>query len=178
MPFLGLHQVLPAVAESETRTMVVAEPGTPLPMDCYTFNEEYCADLGCDCRRVMLTVVSMAGQQIEAVINYGWETPAFYARWMRTTDRKVIADLQGPLLNPGSPATRRGPAVLDLFKQMMLTDSAYIARLAAHYRAFRAQIAGRIAPTIPVKKVGRNDPCPCGSNRKWKVCCGRQASAE
>jgi preprotein translocase subunit SecA len=22
-------------------------------------------------------------------------------------------------------------------------------------------------------KVGRNDPCPCGSGRKYKQCCGR-----
>lgn len=22
-------------------------------------------------------------------------------------------------------------------------------------------------------KVGRNDPCPCGSGRKWKVCHGK-----
>ena len=22
-------------------------------------------------------------------------------------------------------------------------------------------------------KVGRNDPCPCGSGKKWKKCCGR-----
>ena len=22
-------------------------------------------------------------------------------------------------------------------------------------------------------KVGRNDPCPCGSGRKYKKCCGR-----
>lgn len=24
-----------------------------------------------------------------------------------------------------------------------------------------------------VVKVGRNEPCPCGSGRKYKVCCGR-----
>ena len=24
------------------------------------------------------------------------------------------------------------------------------------------------------KKIGRNDPCPCGSGRKYKKCCGRQ----
>jgi len=24
-------------------------------------------------------------------------------------------------------------------------------------------------------KVGRNDPCPCGSGKKWKKCCGRNA---
>lgn len=23
------------------------------------------------------------------------------------------------------------------------------------------------------KKVGRNDPCPCGSGKKYKMCCGR-----
>lgn len=31
------------------------------------------------------------------------------------------------------------------------------------------------APTRPPVsgKVGRNDPCPCGSGRKWKVCHGK-----
>jgi preprotein translocase subunit SecA len=24
-------------------------------------------------------------------------------------------------------------------------------------------------------KVGRNDPCPCGSGKKYKQCCGRNA---
>jgi hypothetical protein len=42
------------------------------------------------------------------------------------------------------------------------------------------QIATTLRPTaLPaqglagaaVRKIGRNDPCPCGSDRKWKVCC-------
>lgn len=24
------------------------------------------------------------------------------------------------------------------------------------------------------KKVGRNEPCPCGSGKKYKACCGRR----
>ncbi len=24
------------------------------------------------------------------------------------------------------------------------------------------------------EKVGRNDPCPCGSGKKYKQCCGRK----
>ena len=24
-----------------------------------------------------------------------------------------------------------------------------------------------------VQKVGRNDPCPCGSGKKYKKCCGK-----
>ncbi len=34
------------------------------------------------------------------------------------------------------------------------------------------------APSRPKKtgkKVGRNDPCPCGSGKKYKKCCMRQA---
>ena len=26
--------------------------------------------------------------------------------------------------------------------------------------------------SVAVKKVGRNDPCPCGSGLKYKKCCG------
>lgn len=50
--------------------------------------------------------------------------------------------------------------------------------LAAHVRAiagpFRDRAAGRPATiTRPAAKVGRNDPCPCGSGRKYKQCCLR-----
>ncbi len=35
---------------------------------------------------------------------------------------------------------------------------------------------GKIVPTTIVRsapKVGRNDPCPCGSGKKYKHCCGK-----
>ena len=35
---------------------------------------------------------------------------------------------------------------------------------------------GSLAGTTVVRasrKVGRNDPCPCGSGKKYKQCCGR-----
>ncbi len=28
-------------------------------------------------------------------------------------------------------------------------------------------------PTVRKKKVGRNEPCPCGSGKKYKKCCGK-----
>jgi len=28
-------------------------------------------------------------------------------------------------------------------------------------------------PTAAEKKVGRNEPCPCGSGKKYKKCCGK-----
>jgi len=27
-------------------------------------------------------------------------------------------------------------------------------------------------PVLSQKKAGRNDPCPCGSGKKYKKCCG------
>ncbi len=41
-----------------------------------------------------------------------------------------------------------------------------------------AQVAagsGRVGKKLKVKgkKIGRNDPCPCGSGKKYKYCCGR-----
>lgn len=29
------------------------------------------------------------------------------------------------------------------------------------------------APVKATAKVGRNDPCPCGSGKKFKHCCGK-----
>ena len=31
----------------------------------------------------------------------------------------------------------------------------------------------RIIPVRTEKKIGRNDPCPCGSGKKYKKCCGQ-----
>ena len=30
-----------------------------------------------------------------------------------------------------------------------------------------------VAQVIAEKKVGRNEPCPCGSGKKYKKCCGK-----
>lgn len=54
--------------------------------------------------------------------------------------------------------------------------SASVMNIYKHFSAQRrsnarlAQEAGTIRRDIP--KVGRNDPCPCGSGKKYKKCCG------
>ena len=46
----------------------------------------------------------------------------------------------------------------------------------AHWATRRSAHAGGPTNAAPVRraspKVGRNDPCPCGSGRKFKQCCG------
>jgi SEC-C motif-containing protein len=37
-------------------------------------------------------------------------------------------------------------------------------------------VAGNVIPTTVTRvgdKIGRNDPCPCGSGKKYKKCCGK-----
>ncbi len=42
-------------------------------------------------------------------------------------------------------------------------------------QAQEPQKAGKRQPLVVDKKVGRNDPCPCGSGKKYKKCHGREA---
>ncbi len=54
-----------------------------------------------------------------------------------------------------------------------MSDTATVQKSAAcHVMAWvRQQDAARAA--IRTKAPGRNDPCPCGSGRKYKRCCGK-----
>jgi len=61
--------------------------------------------------------------------------------------------------------------------------AAYVARVKRHYAMFREDVeqGNRPGPDGRSTKIGRNDPCPCGSGRKYKKCCAgneREAGAE
>jgi uncharacterized protein YecA (UPF0149 family) len=49
------------------------------------------------------------------------------------------------------------------------------------YAASQAGPDGEAQSRKPIEreepKVGRNDPCPCGSGKKYKKCCGAKAAA-
>ncbi|MCP4632063.1 MAG: hypothetical protein GY855_03980 [candidate division Zixibacteria bacterium] len=38
-----------------------------------------------------------------------------------------------------------------------------------------AKPEAKVKPVKVEKKVGRNDPCPCGSGKKYKKCCGKES---
>jgi hypothetical protein len=141
MPFAPFHQYFAEVAEHETRSITVP-PGSRLgvPAGDYGFVEMFCDEPGCDCRRVMFSVLSSARQDVEAVIAWGWEDRTFYARWLKMDDPHFLKALQGPILNPGSPQTRYAGAVLQMAKDLLLTDPAYVERVKRHYAMFRARI--------------------------------------
>ena len=71
-----------------------------------------------------------------AIVAYGWESKGFYARWFGGNDPDTIHDLQGPVLNFGSPQSKYAQAFLALIEGI-LRDSQYVSRLKRHYRIFK-----------------------------------------
>ncbi len=141
MPYAPFHEYFRETAERETRTVtVLPQASLGLPPADYSLLEMYCDEPGCDCRRVFFYILSSLKQDVVAVIAYGWESPEFYARWMGDDDREMLEELRGPILNMSSPQSELAPALLELVKNAVLCDKAYVARLKSHYRIFRARI--------------------------------------
>jgi len=141
MPFAQFWEYFPEVAKRETRSITVP-PGSPLglPPDDYGFLELYCDEPGCDCRRVLLSVIARSRGGIQAVIGWGWEDVDFYARWMRSCDKAEAVFMKGPALNPLSPAAELAPALVELVRDVLIKDPDYVERIKRHYQMFREKI--------------------------------------
>lgn len=143
MAYVPFRDYFREVADRETRTItIMPDSGTGLPAGDYGFLEMYCDERGCDCRRVFFYVISRFRNEVEAVVAWGWEDLQFYAEWFSYDDPFVVAELKGPVLNPGSPATELAPAILELVRNVLLRDPNYVARIKRHYSMFRDRIDG------------------------------------
>ncbi len=143
MPYIPFDEYFIELAEAETRIITIPPGGSlGLPADAYLFRELFCNERGCDCRRVFFSVISESQARTEAIVAYGWETKAFYARWLGNSDLDNLIEMQGPILNLGSPQSPLAPAILRLTKEVLLKDSAYLERIKRHYALFRQKIEG------------------------------------
>ena len=148
MPYQAFHELFPERAAEETRSIILEKEKRSdglLSEGKYSFLEMFCNERGCDCRRVMFYVVSDCDEQrrVKAVIAWGWESRHFYRKWFRSDDPEMLATLKGPTLNVGSPQSKLAPALLDLVREVLLQDPAYVERVKSHYWAFRNKIEGR-----------------------------------
>jgi hypothetical protein len=181
MPFAPFFELFPEVAPRETRSITISRMGD-LPRGTYRFIELFCNEDGCDCRRVFIhafgqdTPPSGALGPLLATISFGWEERSFYRKWasfpLSTED---LNELKGPALVRMTPQSEYAPALLRHFKTFV-QDDAYVARIVRHYQMYRNTIDGGkpkppLTPVHPEPKPGRNQPCPCGSGKKYKKCC-------
>ena len=165
MPYQLFHDLFPKIAEPETRTVTVPKDSNiALPPASYAFLEMFCNEPGCDCRRVFFYVISSLSNDVEAVIAYGWESREFYAKWLHHDNPRSLAELQGPVLNFGSPQSRLAPVILKLFSNVLLPDKPYIQRVKRHYRMFRDKIDGK-PTTVATQPKKRNNRRTCKKKR-------------
>ena len=59
---------------------------------------------------------------------------------------------------------------VEVFKQVMSAKKQQQNRQTAPAQSTRP---AKRQPVVKAKSVGRNDPCPCGSGKKYKNCCGK-----
>jgi hypothetical protein len=175
---IGFHLLFPSEAANECRT-VIPTGRFDLPHRTFVWMEAYCADPQCDCRRVMLNIVDAETHDHVATINYAFEPP------------EPPFDDEGQMfLDPLNPQSAMSPAFLEVTAEMLARDRGYHDRLVRHYTMWKTVVddpshpdqarlfAVRGEPDIPPRpwrrpapKTGPNDPCPCGSGRKYKKCC-------
>jgi len=171
MPMVPFFSAFPDLAVTETRCLTPL--GNPdLPEDEYGLIESYCDERGCDCRRVFINVVlRSAPEQVLATISYGWENEQFYRRWFPGADAFDIEELKGPCLARLAPQSRYAPPLLELVRYV-LADDDYVDRIRRHYEMFKSAVDEHGPSRKAREWVPRNSPCPCGSGRKYKNCCG------
>ena len=79
--------------------------------------------------------------------------------------RLALTNIQEILADPKASSSVRLKAALAVLKQdWKLPESTEFDTVPEHSDPLRNE--------MPTPKVGRNEPCPCGSNLKYKRCCG------
>jgi len=95
------------------------------------------------------------------------------AAWQPLLDDAEAEEFLAPILLHGTEA---GAAELERDPALAAHDAGFAAALAdavlAIYDYWTPERAARTTVRHEAPKVGRNDPCPCGSGRKFKKCCG------
>jgi hypothetical protein len=192
MPMSDFFCAFPKLAETELRNFTIGPgSGSDLPAGRYGFLEAYCDEKGCDCRRVVIAVFSEEERDFVAHINLGFNSEDEMAGPFLDP-----LNPQGPhaeeLLAFFTDIINRDPAYLARLQRHYVQFKERIE--GRRYAGRRFEEPGRVKriaaaepPMLPFAggsdsalqpapirrdaKIGRNDPCPCGSGKKYKRCC-------
>jgi len=109
--------------------------------------------------------------QVDPLVEYQRESTMMFEELMYSINKQIFMHLYKAALEQRSPG---GPLDLTFrkleFDPTMTTDQAR-----AHAQAMsenRPERPKGVTYRRDAPKVGRNEPCPCGSGKKYKKCCG------
>ena len=97
----------------------------------------------------------------------------------RVSDLIFKVQVSTPLGTEGGAATERAPAPRLMTSKADATGAGFASAAAERQGQEKRPDEGSAEPTAPIRRdaprVGRNDPCPCGSGKKYKSCHGKSA---
>jgi len=119
--------------------------------------------------------------QRDPLVEYKMEAFKLFAAMIENINEEVVSFVfrSGPLVDRQSdapPARRSTPRRLDPSKARSTHASApssFGVSAGGKNEAVGKDPTAKAAPVTAEDKVGRNDPCPCGSGKKYKQCHGR-----
>ena len=175
---VGYYEILPYATPTEFQ----------LAGDRWLLDDQYCVRTDCDCRELMLSFFRLPSDgrpqdyPLEPVLTfrYNYQTSIIEAHEPAEdggpTAQSLLAALQTVQPDLGAFIAGRHELLRRLYrraaakKAKVRLTGAEEADPFAPQSDFDLPALSRAAAAQP--KVGRNEPCPCGSGKKYKKCCG------
>ncbi len=108
--------------------------------------------------------------QKDPLLEYKGEGFRMFEEMIGQLDEQVLEIVfKEPIMEP-QPARRRMPQ-----QMMTVHQSSAGMGFEGPSRPQQPQPAGKRQPVVVGERIGRNDPCPCGSGKKYKKCHGAEA---
>lgn len=148
---VGFHEILPY---AENKILQIEDRS-------YLLDEQYCVRPSCNCSDAAVSLLD-PGEEHEG--SYLTNCPVIFLDYKNANwriERTASEDVER--LNSIAETLNSGEFP-SLFGR-------HHARLRSLYRLYKKRHGVSSAPVLPSRKIGRNDPCPCGSGKKYKKCC-------
>lgn len=136
--------------------------------EMWAVNDQFCVQPGCTCTGTILSFLKMLD---------GSGVPPGMIRKPPSVRYDYATRKMEPL-NPWTPGTPPPGSLMDTLRretpkldQFLQLRHLMLQQLYLRHRLDRAVSTARSLQVIPGPKTGRNEPCPCGSGRKFKHCC-------
>ncbi len=113
-------------------------------------------------------------EQKDPLLVYKFEATELFNRMQEEANKQIVSLLTKgyiPMQNPDDVKEAREPLKTDLSKMKTGRDDYYAT-------SGQQQQERRAEPVRVEKKIGRNDPCPCGSGKKYKHCHGKNVTVD
>jgi len=116
------------------------------------------------------SVQNASYEQKDPLLIYKFESFELFKKMIQRINKDVVSFLvKGDIFVPNSDAVREAKRPRGLDRSKMKEERGDL--LSQSYSNTQEQ--ARVQPVKVEKKVGRNDPCPCGSGKKYKHCHGK-----